>query len=158
LSPGEALRAMTPFLEKEGFRVSDYPVEWLAEAVEAVLPNAVTLSDAVSFLKCFLLDEPDLSEEARNQLIESGSPGMLSATAEVLSGMETITSESVGDFLKSAQKKADIRGKRFYHPLRAALTGATQGPELDKVLLVLGKQRALERIHRALEISKRDHG
>jgi len=156
LSPEEAIRAVVPFLEKEGFNVSEYPAEWLAEAVEAVLPNAVTLEDAVSFLRCFLSDEPEITEEARTQLAEPGSPAMLSTIAEVIAGAEAITPESVGGLLKSAQKRTDMRGKRFYHPLRAALTCSTRGPELDKVLLVLGKQRALERIHRALQISKRD--
>ncbi|MBI4775295.1 MAG: glutamate--tRNA ligase [Deltaproteobacteria bacterium] len=158
LSPDEAIRAMIPFLEKEGFNVNEYPAEWLAEAVEAILPNAVTLEDAVSFLRCFLSDEPEISEEARTQLAEPDTRPMLSTTADVISGVEAITPESVGSLLKSAQKRTELRGKRFYHPLRAALTGSTQGPELDKVLLVLGKQRVLERIHRALEMSKRDQG
>ena len=156
LDPDEAIRAMIPFLEKEGFNVNEYPPEWLAEAVEAVLPNAVTLEDAVSFLRCFLVNEPEISEEARTQLTDSGSFEMLSTTAEVVSEETAIRPESVGGLLKSAQKKAGVRGKRFYYPLRAALTGSTRGPELDKVLLVLGKQRTLERIHRALEISKND--
>ena len=43
-----------------------------------------------------------------------------------------------------------IKGKDFYVPIRVAITGMIHGPELLRVIPVLGSQRCLIRIRNAL--------
>jgi len=48
--------------------------------------------------------------------------------------------------IKYAKEKTGLKGKELYMPVRAAITGQTSGPELDKVFTVLGKDRVLKRL------------
>ena len=48
--------------------------------------------------------------------------------------------------MKMIQKSTGIKGKNLFMPSRVALTGSQQGPDMDKVILVLGKQNLIERI------------
>jgi glutamyl-tRNA synthetase len=41
------------------------------------------------------------------------------------------------------------KGRALYHPLRLALTGREQGPELKLLLPLLGRARALRRLEAA---------
>ncbi len=44
------------------------------------------------------------------------------------------------------RKKTNKKGKDLFMPIRAALTGKTTGPQLDKVFSILGKDVALKRL------------
>ena len=39
------------------------------------------------------------------------------------------------------------KGRGLFHPLRLALTGREHGPELKKLLPLIGRARALARLH-----------
>ena len=49
------------------------------------------------------------------------------------------------DIIKALKEKTGLKGKALFMPIRAALTGLTSGIELNKVMILLGKERALER-------------
>jgi len=44
------------------------------------------------------------------------------------------------------QANTDRKGKTLFMPLRKALTGMEHGPELDGLLPLIGRARALERL------------
>ena len=47
--------------------------------------------------------------------------------------------------LKDKTKK---RGKELFMPIRLALTGKTTGPELNKLILLLGYDKVMDRLKR----------
>lgn len=49
-------------------------------------------------------------------------------------------------------KELGIKGKELYWPLRAALSGKTQGPDLGAIISILGESRVKTRIEAALEM------
>ena len=46
------------------------------------------------------------------------------------------------------------KGRALFAPIRAALTGRVEGPELARVLAYLGPERIRERLTRAEEIAR----
>lgn len=54
-----------------------------------------------------------------------------------------------GIWLDSIKSKTDRKGRALFMPLRQALTGMEHGPELDKMLPLLGRERALRRLQKA---------
>ena len=58
------------------------------------------------------------------------------------------------DFKALSQKvkqETGLSGKALFQPLRAALTGELDGPEMVKLLPLIGRERAHQRIERILE-------
>jgi glutamyl/glutaminyl-tRNA synthetase len=53
--------------------------------------------------------------------------------------------------MEDLKKKTKVKGKKLFMPIRIALTGSHEGPELAALLPSLGKEKVLGRIHRALE-------
>ncbi len=51
-----------------------------------------------------------------------------------------------GAFTKAVSAAAGRKGRDLYHPLRLALTGREHGPELKKLLPLIGRARALARL------------
>jgi glutamyl-tRNA synthetase len=50
---------------------------------------------------------------------------------------------------KDIEARTGKKGKELFMPLRVAITGQTRGPELDKVIKLIGLERVLERLKEA---------
>ena len=53
--------------------------------------------------------------------------------------------------INSVRKKTGLKAKELYMPIRAAITGRTSGPELEKILSILGKESILRRLYQAIQ-------
>src|SRR5205085_6497037 len=58
----------------------------------------------------------------------------------------------IESILKATAVKLGVKPALLIHPTRLALTGSTAGPSLYRLLEVLGKQKALARLDRALVV------
>lgn len=54
-----------------------------------------------------------------------------------------------GRWIDALKNRTDRKGRALFMPLRQALTGMDHGPELDKMLPLLGRERAMRRLQRA---------
>ncbi|MGL5446950.1 MAG: hypothetical protein ACRDBL_06550 [Rhabdaerophilum sp.] len=59
---------------------------------------------------------------------------------------EPFDGETWGRWIGALQAKTGRKGKALFMPLRVALTGREQGPELKAVLPLLGRAEALARL------------
>lgn len=57
-----------------------------------------------------------------------------------------LTLESWGAWLSAIKEKSDRKGKSLFMPLRKALTGQEHGPELDRLLPLIGREKTLDRL------------
>jgi glutamyl-tRNA synthetase len=60
-----------------------------------------------------------------------------------------VTPDTWGEWTTALKDATDRKGKSLFMPLRQALTGMSHGPEMDKMLLLLGRDRAVRRLDRA---------
>jgi glutamyl/glutaminyl-tRNA synthetase len=65
--------------------------------------------------------------------------------------MEEVREEDFPGIVAQLKKQTGLKGKQLLAPIRAALTGRAEGPELQKVLPLLGRQMILERLAQALK-------
>jgi nondiscriminating glutamyl-tRNA synthetase len=56
------------------------------------------------------------------------------------------------DLIKQLQEKLNLKGKALFAPLRLALTGRRDGPELAKLFSLLGNEKIHERIRHAKDL------
>jgi len=48
--------------------------------------------------------------------------------------------------VKAAGQELNVKGRALYHPVRLALTGREDGPELVKIAPLLGREVVLKRL------------
>jgi glutamyl/glutaminyl-tRNA synthetase len=152
------LRAMTgkeilpharPFLK-------DLPLKgvteaWLGQVLDAVKENAETLAELRGLIAIFLPKGFSMADEARSALTKDGAQAAVKAMAEIVAGMEEVKEEDFSGIVAQLKKQTGLKGKELLAPIRAALTGRAEGPELQKVLSLLGKQMIMERLAQALK-------
>jgi len=101
----------------------------------AVRPNIEKISDVMDL--ALLVEGPVAPIHEDAELLEK---------AAALLPEEPFTPESWGGWTKAVSKETGRKGRALYHPLRLALTGRDHGPELAKLLPLIGRRRALARL------------
>jgi nondiscriminating glutamyl-tRNA synthetase len=63
-------------------------------------------------------------------------------------------SENLISRIKENLKALKIKGKSLYMPIRVSITGKTHGPELPRVISILGLKNCIQRVNQTLEYIK----
>lgn len=117
----------------------------LLRAVEAVKANAVTLKNIKALVAPFL-GEPVLTEEARSVLSEPYAKAVIRAFLIEAEKAAALDEAAYKTIVQAVKKTTGEKGKRLFMPIRCALTGATEGIELEKVMELLGKETVIKRL------------
>jgi glutamyl-tRNA synthetase len=147
--PDRLAERLRPYLASAGLELGPRD---LRAAAEVLGDRIQLLTEAVEELRR-LLPEPDVRDEARDALEAPGAAGVLEAARTAWSQLDAWDRDGIRRALEEAKGRVEAGGAAFYHPLRAALTGELQGPELPGVAYLLGRDRTLRRVERGLEVS-----
>jgi glutamyl-tRNA synthetase len=71
----------------------------------------------------------------------------LAAKAAALLPPEPWGEDTWGLWTKAVAAETGAKGRGLFHPLRLALTGLEHGPELKKLLPLIGRNRCLARLN-----------
>jgi glutamyl-tRNA synthetase len=126
------------------------PDERLRAACEIAQEKAQTL-DEVWPLIGFLFEEPETDEKAWKKVMKDGALPLLSEALEALRGAETFGPAELEASLGRILAEHDVKPGKLYQPIRVAITGTSVSPGIFESLAVLGKERSLERIERAVQ-------
>jgi len=140
-------RALLPYLADAQYITREQArskFDWLKGVVDTVRTNLGCFSDIVRETFFFFSDElhfePSQSEEMKAQKV------LLEAYVKAFSEINDFNGENFLQAVKEVGKQMNMKGKALYHPLRLAMTGREDGPELVKIGPLLGKDRVIERI------------
>ncbi|HOK29103.1 MAG TPA: glutamate--tRNA ligase [bacterium] len=131
-----------PFLKE----FENFPKEWLIKAILSIREYAETLKDIPEEIKKYYLNDISLDDKYREELL-SGKKA-IEVFLDLLKNAEDIS--DIDSLFKEAIKVSGLKGRRFYHPIRIALTGYESGPELVELIPILGKRKCIERLENSL--------
>jgi glutamyl-tRNA synthetase len=124
-----------------------------------VKERIVTLSELKDKAAAFSGDViTKYSDEARAWIVKTESKQIFQALLNHIQDYESITLDNFKTLMSAVQKSCTLKGKDLWMPVRAALTGLTEGPELPAVIELLGKQKIIKFLNQALELSPLNKG
>jgi nondiscriminating glutamyl-tRNA synthetase len=142
---------LLPFIREAGYDVALMNRGWLHQVVEALRDNLVTLADVGLYMDIFIDDRYSISDEARTILRED-TAAVVKVLRDELSQEKIPERDFYHDLIKSVRRKTGLKAKNLFLPIRAAVTGRTSGPELEKVFAILGKESIVRRLERAIQL------
>ncbi len=145
----EILSYARPFLKD--LPLAEVTEAWLVQVLDVVKENAEILAALGGLITIFLPVALSMGDEARSALAKEGAVAAVNAMEEIVAGMEEIKEEDFSRIVSQLKKQTGLKGKQLLAPIRAALTGRAEGPELQKVLPLLGRQMILDRLAQALK-------
>jgi glutamyl-tRNA synthetase len=124
----------------------------LRDAVAVTQEKISTLDEFWPLARSFF-EEPVDDPAARAKFLDSDSGAQALALArEALAEVpEPWSQESVEEALRAAVERSGMKAKQVFQPLRVALTGTTVSPGIFETVALIGRDKALARIDRALD-------
>ena len=157
LSTDEKLAFMLPFLVKAKLVADPVPAEAAAtvrQVIEASGDRLKVGGDILAYADFFLVDEPPLDAAAVKQRLEKpGVRDLLAGYAAELRKTDPFEPGPLEEALKRVVEAAGVKVGDLVHAVRVAVTGKTVGPGLYDCLAILGRERSLARIERALPLA-----
>ena len=144
-----------PYLIESGYIKEedvDNNYDWVKTLVSIVKDRLSTISEISEKVKYVFDNAVEMESEETFEILKGETVvQLLEAFKEELEKIDTVDEEFSKGIMKMIQKSTGIKGKNLFMPSRVALTGSQQGPDMDKVILVLGKQNLIERIDYILD-------
>ena len=151
LTPQGLLPLIAPYLAEAGIELAEVQREVVAEAIQ---PSLAVLGDAPRHAAAFVEEVDATTCPSAGWLRTPGAGTLFELAREVLGTMPTeylcvAEAREVLRTLVEACKGRGIKGKSVYHPLRVALSGREEGPDLYYLVAGLGKSTILARLEAA---------
>ncbi|HVZ81057.1 MAG TPA: glutamate--tRNA ligase [bacterium] len=140
-------RSLLPYLTDAQYITRDQArtkFDWLKGVVDTVRKGLGCLSDIVKETFFFFSDELSYSHEQTEEM--KAQKPLLEAYHQAFAAISDFNGDNFGKAVKEVGAKSGVKGKALYHPLRLALTGREDGPELVKIGPLLGKDEVLKRL------------
>jgi glutamyl-tRNA synthetase len=147
LSLEQVAERAKPFFEHAGHHVDDE--DYYLDVIHVLLSRIETLKDLADQSYYFFHDDFSYDEEAKKRLTVGQK--YLEDLERELSRLDDFDLDEVNYALNDYARANMIKKPEVMQPLRAALTGTTHAPGVAELCVVLGKQKVLERIGRAIE-------
>jgi glutamyl-tRNA synthetase len=119
----------------------DVPADRLDGFAALVQPNLQRVEDARDFAR-LLAGEASLSGEAEQAVGDAGSEFF----DQALAAWTDLSQPDWPAWIEALKQRSDRKGKALFMPLRAALTGATHGPEMSGIVAFLGHEGVIARL------------
>ncbi len=156
LSLDDITHRVLPFLKKQGVvsdPVSDADAQLLELAMPLVSERINKLTEAGDLLAFLFVDEDAFEidpDDAAKQIGETGI-SVLQASYDALEALPTWSTEAIQTALQAALVDGlGLKPRNAFGPVRVAVTGRRISPPLFESLELLGRERSLGRLRRAL--------
>jgi glutamyl-tRNA synthetase len=157
LSPSELADRVAPVLIKAG--LLDEPQlksnrAWIEKAIGSLQERVRLLNDVVDLGAYYFTDKFEYDPKgAKKHFSRPGVDGDLSTLADEFAKIPTtkFTLERTETVLRELAEKLGRQPAELIHPLRLSLTGLTLGPGLFEIVMLLGRDKCVSRIKRAVE-------
>ncbi len=141
-----------PHLEKRGVAPGDNAR--LVDAVETVQPRAKTLEEMADQLLFYYREFDGYEEKAAKKFLNQAALEPLTLLAEALKDVDAANQREVEAAFQKVMDATGLAFGKVAQPVRVALTGKSASPGMFEIIKVLGKEKVLARLDRAMGFIK----
>ena len=148
--PGDRLAADVAWqLQRLGVDCSSGPD--MLGVVEAFRQRAETLHEMAQGALFLFQDFHEYHEKAARKNLTAAAVEPLLKVRTALAALDDWSAEPIHDVISGTAEALDLKMGKVAQPVRVAVSGGSVSPPIDATLALLGREKTMERIDRALE-------
>lgn len=151
LTTEDLARRIKPYLTDAGFEVDN---DTLLKVTPLIRERLVTLDDCISFAGFFFEEtvEPKPEELIAKGLDAQQSADVARKTYDILASLPDLSHQTAEPPMREFVEKSGLSANQVFGILRVAVTGQKVSPPLFESMEIIGREKALERLQKAIEI------
>ena len=136
---------------KAGVDTNRFPLGYVKAALDTCKGKFRTFNELPAYAGFYFTDTITIDAEAAQKDFVPENKPRLEKLRDAFNAAPAFNSESLEAALKETAKTLGVKAGVLVHPCRLAVTGKTSGPSLYHLLQVLGKERVMARIEKAIQ-------
>ncbi len=152
----ELAELVMPFLVKSGIIKEGQYIDkdWLCKAITTLKERSKTLVELAESLKYYIVDYIEYEPKAKGKFLNENNLQNLIEIKGLLEELNNFTSSEIEKVFISFIQKNNIKLGNIAQPVRVAITGKTESPGIFDLLEIVGKEKVIKRLERAIEVIK----
>ncbi len=122
----------------------------IVRVVEAQQERSKTLVEMADNSKFFYLDFDQFEEKAAKKNLKAAAQAPLTRVRDALVELQQWEAEPIHEIVKQTAAELELNLGKVAQPLRVAVSGGAISPPIDITLELVGRERVLQRIEKAL--------
>jgi glutamyl-tRNA synthetase len=138
-------------LSRARLDVRAFSPEYTKAALDTCKGKFKLFGELPAYAGFYFKDQIEYDPEAAQREFTPENKPRLAKLRETLAALEPFEADAIGNSLKAVAQQLGVKPGILVHPTRLACCGTTAGPSLYHLLAILGKDRTLQRLDRAME-------
>ncbi|WP_417291524.1 glutamate--tRNA ligase [Corallibacter sp.] len=130
--------------------LKDIDVNYIALVINLIKERATFVDDFWNLGHFFFETPSDLDEKSVKKAWKEGSAELMTELIGIVSSIEDFTVDTIQTTVKGWITSKEIGFGKVIMPLRLALVGALQGPDVFDIMYLIGKDESLRRIENTI--------
>ncbi len=139
---------LPPFLAARGVNAFDRAT--LVKAIPEIRPRTKTLVELADWAEPYLVEAPAIDPKAGAKFLVSANRPVLERVRGLVAELGVEAPEAMEEAFRQLAEELGVKLGGVAQPVRVALVGRTASPGIFEVLAILGRERSLARLDRAL--------
>ena len=139
-------------ISREIFHRNGFIIEEESDFIK-ILEFAKERSDSISDMAIqsgpFFMN-PEYNLEYLHLILDTKSKKLFSLLINKISALDTMNELEIKDIVSALSIEVNLKGKELFFPIRLAIWGDVHGPDIGLIIKVLGKEKTLDRLTKAL--------
>jgi glutamyl-tRNA synthetase len=148
-SPRVLAPALKPFLENLGIQIEED--EYILQVIETLQPRSKTLKDMAEAALFYYRSDIVYDEKAAKKIFKAAALEPLMLLTAKLESLESFSQSGLEDVFKAVMDETGLKLGKIAQPVRVALTGKTASPGIFEIIAILGKERVIPRLRKAIQ-------
>ena len=153
---GRLADLLKPLLLREGVAEDRMDASILSKVIPALKTRSRTLVEMAQGAAYFFKDAIEMDGSAQAKFLTPEIRPILSDLFQRLSAVSSFTAVEMETVFKNVMNEKGIKLSNLAQPVRVALTGRTVSPGIYEVMEILGKDRSLARLKKAVDLIPTD--
>jgi glutamyl-tRNA synthetase len=147
-----------PFLIREGIIKEGQELDRvnLLKAIDTLKVRSKTLVELARSLRYYLTEDIEYNEKAKERFLNKDGLPYLIELKERLVSLSDFSASELERIFRSIIQERGIKLGDLAQPVRVAITGGSESPGIFEVLEIIGKERTIRRLEKAINIIKHD--
>ena len=141
-------------LTASGIKLENFADDYIRSALETCKGKINTFDELPAYCGFYFNDDFEYNAEGVAKHFTAENRPRLLAVRDAFAGLGKFNAAEIEATLKATAARLGLKPAVLIHPTRLAVTGSNAGPSLYHLLEVLGKEKVLARIDRALSIGR----
>ena len=142
----QSIDSLAELFKASNKALEDIDVNYIALVIGLVKERATFISDFWDLTYYFFQAPKMYDEKAAKKAFKDGTEALMNQIIDLINDIEDFTVENLQNIIKGWITSNEIGFGKVMMPLRLALVGALQGPDVFDIMFMIGQAETLNRI------------